>query len=49
MSEALVLALLVAASTAVAEAVTHWGYDNLTIPVVATAILAFAKSCFTFF
>jgi len=49
MGEALVLALLVAASTASAEAVTHWGYDNLTIPCVATAILAFAKSCFSFF
>jgi phytol kinase len=49
MGEAIVLALLVAASTTVAEAVTHWGYDNLTIPTVATAILAFAKSCFSFF
>lgn len=49
MGEALLLALLVAGSTSLAEAVSHWGYDNLTVPSVATAILAFAKSGFSFF
>lgn len=46
---AALLAFGVGAGTTLAEGVSHKGYDNLTIPVVATAILAFGRSWSTFF
>lgn len=47
--EALVLACTVGLATTLAEAVTHRGYDNLTIPAAAALVLTLGRSAFSFF
>ena len=47
--EALILSVLISAITTVAEAFSHGGYDNLTIPGSATLLLLLGKEYFSFF
>ena len=47
--EALVLAAIIAVVTTVAEALSHKGYDNLTVPLGALAVLITGKAYFSFF
>lgn len=46
LSETILISVGVATVTAVAEALTHKGYDNLTIPVGALLVLMLFNSCF---
>jgi dolichol kinase len=46
---ALVLSLVVAFATTLLEAISHKGYDNLTIPAAAMGVLLLAKSYFSLF
>jgi phytol kinase len=47
--EGLVLALVVATVTTVAEGVSHKGYDNLTVPLGAMLVLVLGNASFAFF
>jgi len=47
--EGLILALIVAAVTTVAEGVSHKGYDNLNVPLGAMLVLVLGKASFAFF
>lgn len=47
--EAIALAAIVAVVTTVAEGLSHKGYDNLTVPLGALAVLITGKAYFAFF
>jgi phytol kinase len=49
MNSVLFLSLLIALSTTLTEAMTHKGYDNLTVPLMAQLIFVLAKEYFSFF
>jgi phytol kinase len=46
---AILLSLAVALATTLLEAISHKGYDNLTIPAAAMGVLLLAKTYFSFF
>jgi len=48
-ADALSLSFIIAFLTTVAEAFSHGGYDNLTIPGVTVSLLIIAKEYYTFF
>lgn len=47
--EALFLSIIISSVTTVAEAFSHGGYDNFTIPGTAVLLLVIAKEYYTFF